>query len=198
MGTTAIYIRVSSKTQSGWSQEGDLKKWARGQDGEIEWYNDQTTGTTMERPAFVRMMDGIHQGRITQVVVWRLDRLGRTAMGLTVLFGDLIARKVNLVSIKDGLDLATPSGRLMAHVLASVAVYETEVRRERQTAGIVSAQERGVKFGRPLTGKGNGKRHTVTPEQEQTVKRLHQDGHPKTAIAKATGLSRPTVYSILG
>ena len=65
----------------------------------------------------------------------RLDRLGRTTKGLTALFEDLVDRKINLVSLKDGLDLSTPAGRLMANVLASVAAYETEVRSERVCAG---------------------------------------------------------------
>lgn len=66
----------------------------------------------------------MERGEVSTIVVWRLDRLGRTASGLTKLFDELRARKVNLVSLRDGLDLATPAGRLMANVFASVAQYE--------------------------------------------------------------------------
>ena len=69
------------------------------------------------------------------VVCWRLDRLGRTASGLTAPFEKLSVRKVGLVSVHDGLDLATPAGRLLANMLASVAAYENEVRAERILAG---------------------------------------------------------------
>ena len=82
----------------------------------------------MDRPAFKRLMEDVKTGKVKTIVVWRLDRLGRTAGGLTVPFDELNALKVNLVSLKDGLDLSTPAGTLMANVLASVAQYETEVR----------------------------------------------------------------------
>jgi DNA invertase Pin-like site-specific DNA recombinase len=98
------------------------------------------------------------------------------------------------VSLKDGLDLATPAGRLMANVLASVAQYETVVRAGRIVAGQAAARERGIKFGRPS---GPGKRLKVTPEQEETIRRLKAEGKKIAAIAQAVGLSRPTIYSVL-
>jgi DNA invertase Pin-like site-specific DNA recombinase len=70
----------------------------------------------MDRPAWNQLSDDIRDGKVSQVVVWRIDRLGRTAKGLTALFDDLQTRKVNLVSLKDGLDVSTPAGRLMANV----------------------------------------------------------------------------------
>jgi DNA invertase Pin-like site-specific DNA recombinase len=112
------------------------------------------------------------------------------------LFDDLRERKVNLVSLRDGLDLSTPAGRLMAGVLASVAAYETEVRAERIHAGLEVARTRGKHLGRPK-GAGKGRRAKVTPEQETAVRRLKAEGTPVAAIARATGLSRPTVYSVL-
>ncbi len=195
--TTAIYTRVSSKSQDAASQEPDLKRWEAA-NGKGTWYSDKFTGTTMDRPGFNKLMVGVRDGSIKTVVVWRLDRLGRTAMGLTALFQEFIDRKVNFISIKDGLDLSTPAGRLMANILASAAQYEKEVRGERQTAGIEVAKSKGVQFGRPATGLGTGKRIKVTPEQEQQVRKLAAEGQSKTTIARTTGLSRPTIYSILG
>lgn len=193
-----IYVRVSSKSQDLASQLPDLERWAKAQDGEATWYKDKATGKTMERPAWTRLEADYRAGKVGTIVVWRIDRLGRTARGLTALFEDLQQRSVNLVSLRDGLDLATPAGRLMAHVLASVAQYETEVRSERQTAGIAAAQARGVQFGRRKLAEGErGKRVKVTDEQLAMVKRLASEGTPKAAIARATGLSRPTIYSVL-
>jgi len=77
----------------------------------------QGHGKTMVRPGWAKLETAIRQGKVSAVVVWRIDRLGRTAKGLTALFDDLRERKVNLVSLKDGLDLATAAGRLMANVL---------------------------------------------------------------------------------
>jgi DNA invertase Pin-like site-specific DNA recombinase len=131
---------------------------------------------------------------VTAVVLWRLDRLGRTARGLTELFEDFRANRVNLISLKDGLDLETASGRLMANVLASVAQFEMELRSERITAGIEVAREKGVRFGRPA---GVHTRLKVTDEQATQVRRLKKEGEGVTAILRATGLSRPTVYSVL-
>ncbi len=139
-------------------------------------------------------MTAARQGQVEAVVVWRLDRLGRTAKGLTELFEELRDRKVNLVSLQDGLDLATPAGRLMANVLASVAQYETELRAERILAGQAVARQRGVRFGRPP---GTGRPLKVTAEREETIRRLRAEGTKIAAIARAVGLSRPTTYAVL-
>jgi len=190
---TAIYVRVSSKSQDTRSQEADLKRWAASQDTEVRWYRDKATGLKMERPAMDKLLADIQYGKISRVVCWRLDRLGRTAAGLTKLFADLQARKVGLYSLKDSLDLSTAAGRLMAHVLASVAAYETEVRRERQQAGIEAAKAAGVMWG----GSKPGRLLKVTREQVATIKRLHKQGDKIAVIARSVGLSRPTVYRLL-
>jgi DNA invertase Pin-like site-specific DNA recombinase len=104
--------------------------------------------------------------------------------GLTALFDDLYRRKVNLISLRDGLDLSTPAGRLMANVLASVANYETEVRSERQMAGITAAKKREVRFGRPP-----GTRHSRIPPEKRTAIIEHKAAGWKVAqIARAVGL----------
>lgn len=193
MKHTAIYVRVSSKQQDTVSQEPDLKRWAEAHGGECVTYRDKFTGKSMDRPGWNRMMDAVRQGKISRVVCWRLDRLGRTARGLTALFEELAERKVNLVSLKDGIDLGTAAGRMMANVLASVAQFETEVRAERVLAGQAAARARGVIWG----GSQKGRRVKVTDEQVETIRRLNGEGAKVAAIARATGLSRPTVYQYL-
>ena len=190
----AIYVRVSSESQDTKSQEPDLQRWENAQDVEVKWYQDKATGTNMDRPGWRKLEAGIRAGKVTAVVIWRLDRLGRTASGLTTLLDELRHRKVNLVSLKDGLDLSTPAGRLMANVLASVAQYETEVRGERVRAGQAVARANGKTWG----GSKPGKRKKVTPTQEKMIRRMKEEGEKVVAIAKAVGLSRPTVYDVLG
>jgi DNA invertase Pin-like site-specific DNA recombinase len=195
--TTAIYVRVSSKAQDAASQMPDLKKWAGAMAAgaaACAWYEDRATGTTMDRPGWAGLWKSVQSGAVDQIVVWRLDRLGRTASGLTALFEDLVRRRVNLVSLRDGLDLRTPAGRLMANVLASVAVYETEVRSERQLAGIAAAKERGQIFGRPP---GPGKAISVTEDRIALVLDLKRQGQRIAHIARVARMSRTTVYKIL-
>jgi len=184
----AIYPRVSSKTQDTRSQEADLKRWAESQTEPVQFFREKKTGTSMDRTEWDRLQAAIEAGEISTVVVWRLDRLGRTASGLTRLFDDLRARKVNLISLKDGLDLNTAAGRLMANVLASVAQYETEVRSERQAAGIAAAKERGVYRGRKP---GSTK---ATPRRAVT---LRSKGLTVREIAQALGVSERTAKRYL-
>jgi DNA invertase Pin-like site-specific DNA recombinase len=160
----------------------------------VRWFKDTFTGKTLNRPGFNRLLADIRAGKIDTVVVWRLDRLGRTARGLTELFEEFADRKTNLVSLKDGLDLKTSAGRLMANVLASVAQFETEIRAERVLAGLAVARERGVRLGRP---EGVHTRIKVTDEQAAQARRLKGEGHGVSAISRATGLSRPTVYGLI-
>ena len=190
-----VYVRVSSRRQEYRSQEPDLQRWLDAfADGRpIVFYRDKVTGKTMDRPAWKRLESAIDAGNVAAVLVWRLDRLGRTASGLTALFEKLIARKVNLVSLRDGLDLSTAAGRLIANVLASVACYENEVRSERILAGQAVARANGKTWG----GSAPGRRLKVTEEQQRLVGQLRAAGEKIAAIARATGLSRPTVYSVL-
>jgi DNA invertase Pin-like site-specific DNA recombinase len=190
---TAIYLRVSSKAQDTRSQEPDLERFAASQDGSIQWYRDKATGKSMDRPGWVKLEEAIRQGKVSAVVVWRVDRLGRTARGLTALFEDFQQRKINLISLKDGLDLSTSAGRLMAHILASVAQYETEVRGERVKAGQTVARDQGKRWG----GSKAGIRKVVTDEQLRTILRMRAEKEPISTISRVVGLSRPTVYVLL-
>jgi len=189
----AIYVRVSSRAQDIKSQIPDLERWTAAQEQPVKWYKDKFTGKTMDRPGWKKLESDVRSGKVSTIVVWRLDRLGRTAKGLTSLFSELQDRKVGLVSMKEGLDLSTPAGRLMAHVLASVAQYETEVRAERILAGQAAARAQGKTWG----GSEKGRRVKVTTDHEQIIRTMKADHKKITAIAKATGLSRPTVYSVL-
>jgi DNA invertase Pin-like site-specific DNA recombinase len=193
MKHTAIYVRVSGKLQDTASQEPDLKRWAEAHDGKCVWYRDRFTGRTMDRPGWNKLTEAIRMAQVSRVVCWRIDRLGRTSSGLTALFDDLRARKVNLVSLKDGIDLSTAAGKMLAGVLASVAAFETEVRAERVLAGQAVARAKGKKWG----GSKKGRRLKVTDEQVRSIKRMSGDGETVTAISRATGLTRPTVYAYL-
>ena len=193
MKATAIYMRVSSKAQDMAAHEPELKRWAESHGDGVTWFRDTFTGKSMDRPGLSKLSDAIRTGKIGKVVVWRLDGLGRTAKGVTALFEELAERKVNLLSLRDGIDLHTAAGRLMANVLASVAQYETEVRAERVRAGQQAARRRGVTWG----GSKPGWRWKVSDDQASAVAEMKAAGKPIAQIARVTGLSRPTVYRLL-
>jgi DNA invertase Pin-like site-specific DNA recombinase len=91
--TTAIYVRVSHRDQSHASQMPDLERWAEAHDGSVEWFRDTFTGRTMDRPGMSKLNDELRAGRLCRIVVWRLDRLGRTTRGLCQLFDELRERR---------------------------------------------------------------------------------------------------------
>jgi DNA invertase Pin-like site-specific DNA recombinase len=189
----AVYVRTSSKTQDQRSQVADLERWAAAQELPVKWYRDSASGKSMDRPAWNKLQAAIDVSDVASVIVWRLDRLGRTARGLTSLFADLQARDIGLISLREGLDLGTPAGRLMSHVLASVAQYETEVRSERQAAGIAAARAAGKRWG----GRQPGTVTAAVAEKQAAIRTLHKAGESVSAIARATGLSRPTIYAVI-
>jgi DNA invertase Pin-like site-specific DNA recombinase len=184
---------VSSQSQDIKSQEPDLQTWARAQAEDVRWFRDKFTGTTMDRPGLDKLLAEARAGRISKVVCWRLDRFGRTARGLLALLDELQALGVVFVSLREGIDLQTPAGRLMLVVLAGVSQYETEVRKERQLAGIAKAKAEGKKWG----GRKPGTRISLTMEKEALIRQLHAEGKAIAAIARLVGLSRKSVYKAL-
>ncbi|WP_428304622.1 recombinase family protein [Lacipirellula sp.] len=193
MKHVAIYCRVSGKTQETRSQMPELERYAAAHEAEVIWYIDKFSGKTMDRPAWLKLQTAINHRQVSDVVVWRLDRLGRTAKGLTALFEDLHERKINLVSLREGIDLTTPAGRMMCNILGSVAAYETEVRGERVLAGQAAARAAGKKWG----GGTKGKRTKVTPQKEALIRSMYAEQTPITVIAQTLHLSRPTIYTVL-
>ena len=194
---TAIYMRVSTSQQTTASQKPDLERWLAAQDpdktGEVKWYTDTATGKNMDRPGWKELQAAIDLGTVSRLVVWRLDRLGRSAAGLTKLFEQLQEKRVRLISLMDNVDLGTASGRLIANVLASVASYETEIRGERVRAGQQAARAAGKKWG----GSKKGRRIKVTDEQIRAILTMKAQGEKVAAIARGVSLSRLTVYRVL-
>lgn len=192
----AVYARVSTTQQSLRSQIPDLKRFIEIQEfskESIKWYKDQFTGKTMDRPAWNQLQADINSSKISHLIVWRLDRLGRTASGLTKLFEQLQQKKIHFESVKDKIDLSTSAGRLIANVLAGVAVYETEVRGERVRAGQAVAKSKGKIWG----GSTKGRLNKYSIEQATMVHSLKQLGKRVSVISKATGVNKVSCYRIL-
>ncbi len=195
MERTAIYIRVSSKNQKTDSQLPDLQEWAEQHEaeGDIKFFTEKQSGKSMNRPIWEKIQGYIEKRKIQRLVVWRLDRLGRTASGLTALFDLLNEKRIKFISIRDNIDLSTPSGKLIACVLASVASYENEVRSERVRTGQAVARAHGVKWG----GSEKGRLCQLSREQARMIVKMKKSGESIAGIARANRTSRQTVYRIL-
>lgn len=186
------YLRVSSKQQDTATQKPALEAWIATHGKEATWYRDKFTGRTMQRPGWQKLYGSLKKG--DTVLIWRLDRLGRTCHELARLFAEFQERGINLVSVHDSIDLSTPTGRLLANMLASIAQFDNEVRTERVRIGQDRAKEQGKTWG----GKNKGERSGRIASIEKDIRTLHHAGQSISQIARTVGCSRPTVYSVLG
>jgi DNA invertase Pin-like site-specific DNA recombinase len=191
----AVYVRVSSMGQDLRSQEPDLKIWVRahGRGHDVSWYHETFTGKTLKRPVMDRLEESIRAGKVGTLVVWRLDRLGRTAVETLRFLDDLEAAGVRFVSVRDGVDAGTASGRLLRTILAGFAEYEREVISERIRAGITRARAAGKRWG----GRKQGLRPKLTPKTLRSIRALLKEGTPKAEVARQLQLDRSTVYDAM-
>jgi DNA invertase Pin-like site-specific DNA recombinase len=181
----AIYARVSTSDQSTDVQVEVLRAEAahRGFAVAGEYIDDGVSGVKVSRPALDRMLADVAAGQIDVVLVWKLDRLGRTLSGLLNLLDGFTASGVGFVSVNDaGIDTTTVTGRLLTQVLACFGSYERDLIKMRTEAGRERARRNGVHCGRPK----------VEMDLRPAVSMLKQ-GYGVKAIANALGVSRTTL-----
>jgi DNA invertase Pin-like site-specific DNA recombinase len=172
------YARVSTQDQNLEMQLSALKA-----AGCTKWYKDEISGTKTNRPGLTLALEVLRKG--DTLVVWKLDRLGRTVKGLVDLVNQLERKEINFKSITDNVDTSTPSGRFFFHIMASLAQMERELIAERTKAGLAAAKAQGRLGGR--------KRKMTTSKIEYAKKLLETGSLPKD-IAKNLGVSIPTLY----
>ncbi len=195
MNNTAVYMRVSTNDQSTDSQELDLRRWLDHEGVTGTWYVDKYTGATMSRPQWERVEDAIERGIVRTLLVWRLDRLGRTTIGLLKVFEMLQARQVRLVCLMDNLDFQTASGRLHANMLASFAAYERELISERVKKGIEARRRRDPNYRHG--GSAGTVFRSLSPKKVNTIIQLFLHNTSKAAIAEVIGCRWLAVHSTL-
>ena len=110
---------------------------------------DRISGSKDSRPALTRLMADVHQRKCDVVLVWKLDRWGRSLRHLVNSMAELEARGVAFISLRDNLDLTTPAGRLMFQVIGAMAEFERSLIQERVKAGLRNAKAKGTRLGRP-------------------------------------------------
>ncbi|MEW1857432.1 recombinase family protein [Pseudarthrobacter oxydans] len=179
------YTRVSTSSQDAQLQLDALVA-AGVQKRDV--FTDVTSGskTAIERPGIKRLRDYAEEGDI--VVVWRVDRLGRSLIDVLNTVNLLRERGVQVRSISDGIDPATSTGRLMLNMLATLAEYERELIVERVNAGIAAARQNGTRFGRPVSDP------VVIADKLAIAKDARAKGRTAEDAARLVGWSRATLY----
>jgi DNA invertase Pin-like site-specific DNA recombinase len=148
----AFYARVSTLAgQSPDMQLLELREYAarRGWQVTGEYVDHGVSGAKESRPALNQLMADAKRRKFDVIAVWKLDRFGRSVRHLVTAVAELEAVGVAFVSLKDNLDLSTPSGRLMFQIIAAMAEFERALIRERVIAGLRNAKHKGRKLGRP-------------------------------------------------
>jgi DNA invertase Pin-like site-specific DNA recombinase len=146
-------------------------------------FEDYASGSKEDRPELAACLDYLREG--DTVVIWKLDRLGRSLPHLLSIADQFRARGIQLVITTMGIDTRTPGGKLLFSVLGAVAEYERDLIRERTAAGLAAARARGRKGGRPKA---------LTDAQEATVRRMHASRqHSIKEIAKTFRVSKSVI-----
>jgi DNA invertase Pin-like site-specific DNA recombinase len=176
------YARVSTDDQN-----LDLQRDALRAAGCEKVLEDRLSGAKAARPGLTLLLELARTG--DSIVVWRLDRLGRTLHDLIVLAKRLEEAGIGLVSLQEKIDTSSSGGRLIFHMFGALAEFERHVLRERTQAGLNAARARGRKGGRPKR---------LDPAKRQVAIQLYNDQqHTVAEICRMMGISKPTLYSYL-
>lgn len=188
MSALALYLRVSTADQSVDMQRCELEAYCRAR-GYKAWkeYSDQgISGAKATRPGLDALLNDIRRRKVGTVVIWSLSRLGRSLKHLLHTIEEFEACGVSLISLKEGWDLGTPTGRMIFQILGALSEWEREQIRERVRSGLSAARARGKRLGRP----------TVSYEPVCIIS-LRQQGLSYRQISQAVGVSRQTVARLL-
>lgn len=179
MGALLGYARISTGEQDTALQLDALER-----AGCTRVFSDIASGALDERPELARVLDHLRED--DTLVVWRLDRLGRSLRHLVDTVTGLAERGVGFRSVQESIDTTTPGGRLVFHVFAALAEFERDLIRERTHAGLAAARARGRRGGRPSV---------MTADKLAVAHEMYASGeHTVAAIAGTIGVSRASVY----
>jgi DNA invertase Pin-like site-specific DNA recombinase len=176
------YARISTQDQTLNLQKDALKKL-----GCIKIFTDTASGTKAERKGLEEALDYVREGDI--LVVWRLDRLGRSLKHLIETITELNNRKIGFKSIQESIDTTTSGGKLVFHIFGALAEFERDIIKERTNAGLLAARARGRLGGRPKAKALN------TPKKITLAQSLYNDkNNTVDEICKTLNISRATLY----
>ena len=175
------YARVSTEDQN-----LDMQLDALSGAGVVRVFEDQASGASVKRPGLIQALDALAAG--DTLVVWKLDRLGRTLSHLIHIVQQLKERGVGFQSLTDGIDTTTPGGQLVFHIMGALAQFERSLIVERTKAGMKSARARGRHLGRMPS---------LNPGQIAHARKLINDGESPSAVASTLKVGRSTLYRAL-
>jgi DNA invertase Pin-like site-specific DNA recombinase len=176
------YARVSTSDQSTDFQH-DLLHAA----GCAKIFTDTISGTVAERPGLTQVKEHLREG--DTLVIWRLDRLGRSLRDLITWVKYLDEHGIALKSLNENIDTSTPTGRLVFHIFGAISEFERDLIAERTRNGLSAARVRGRLGGRPKT---------LNKDKRQLAIRLHQEKkHSVEKICEMMGISKPTLYKYI-
>ena len=176
------YARVSTDDQN-----LNLQMDALQQAGCEKIYSDRISGAKALRPGLSLALEVARTGDV--LMVWRLDRLGRSLKDLIEIMTTLDERGIGLQSLQESISTTNNSGRLIFHLFGALAEFERNLIRERTTAGLVAARARGHRGGRPKA---------LDPAKRLLAVRLYTEGqHTIIEICKLMGISKPTLYNYI-
>ena len=184
----AIYARVSTHDQQTLPMQLEaIRAYAERKGWQIASTVEEIGSGAKTRPRREELLRAARRKEIDVIVVWRLDRWGRSLVDLIATLQELTALKVGFVSLSEALDLTTPSGRAFAGMLAVFAEFERDILRDRVKAGIAQARKDGRPHGRPAKIVG----------KTQEIRDLARNGMSKSAIAKQLNIGRTSVRRLL-
>src|SRR5918997_3827973 len=173
------YARVSTGEQTLDLQLDALRKAGCG-----KVYTETASGAKSERPVLDEVLSYLRKG--DTLVVWRLDRLGRSLRHLIEVVAALAERGIGFKSLTEQIDTTTPGGKLVFHVFGALAEFERDLIRERTQAGLAAARARGRKGGRPKR---------LSPERRKLAVQLYRERrHTVAEICRLMEISKPTLY----
>ena len=183
-----LYARVSTNDQQTLAmQNRAMREYAARRGWTITMQIREVNSGAARREARERLLEAGRRREIDLVLVWRLDRWGRSVTHLLATLQELEHLGVGFVSLTEALDLTTPAGRAMAGMLAIFAEFEREILRERTKAGLAHARENGKRLGRPASAAAHA----------AEVRKLYRAGLSKSEIARRLQIGRTSVRRIL-
>ena len=195
---TAAYTRVSTDGQRDDSQSKALRDYLKAHGlANVKWYRDKISGKDLERPAMKRLQADVFAGKVSAIVVYRLDRLARNLRDGVNALADLCNRGVRVVSLSEQLDLSGAVGQVIAAVLFGVAQMEREAINERIRAGIAARRAKGLPMGRQPGDTGHPWKATRRKVDVALAKSLRGQGVKVADIALRFKCTKPAVYMAL-